>query len=294
MNNKQRVLLTGLNSVLIESLYAELEKDFTLCCGNPETNELCGAAAAFRPDAVLICLNGDGENEYKAYENLRYLSATYEKPLLAIGTEEEKQRLSEAINDSRLFFVNTLNNPSLLIYRIKDVIFNCDARDIDVFKAKEVVVEDVDSVTLRPVSRRPHILIIDDELKYMRLFKADLTPKYSVTAVSSVEMAFEVLGGRNHVDIVLLDYSLGGVTAPRIVERLKRTHEYRLIPIIILVKMSDPMELDKTFSFEPDGYYIKPPRLPEKLGRDASKKLDTMIIGQLIRGCRRFSAKLPE
>lgn len=290
--SKQRVLISGANFPLVESLYAVLSDEFALSGCAPEKDELCRAASEFQPDLILVCLKNETKAELDAYAELRNINATYNKPFLAIGDPEEQERLAVRLEQKSVFGVNVNFTAAYLADRIHDVVFNCDASDIDVFTARELAVEDTDEKSGRLGLRKPHLLIIDDELKTLRSMKSRLTPKYKVTAVSDVTTAATVLERDKTVDTVLLDYTLDEqVTAPRIVKLIKQRYK---LPVLVLVKMTDPPNLEKTFEVEPEAYFLKPVKVHNTEILDNPMILDEKIITLLQSGRCKLTAKIPD
>ncbi len=292
---KKRILITGRNSDLVLSLYPVLETKYQLASCRAEKNEFIDAFHSFYPHLVLVCMRGENDGDFGVYKALRYECGAVETPVLAAGNDEEKSGLIKALTDNNVFFLNEPFTSEYLFTRISDVLFNCDTSDINVYHARELVVEDVPEQKKLPVIRKPNIILLVHTLSELKLLRSALSPKYNVVAVSDAELAFKELKNGFRADAILLDYSCRNTpSAPDFLDALKKNKSYADIPTLILMNLSDPSELDKRFRNPPDGYYLKPLFRSYNFSMDYLKGLDQKVIDVLLTGPRRLRAKLPD
>lgn len=101
-----------------------------------------------------------------------------------------------------------------------------------------------------------HILLVDDDLTFLKMMKNWLSTKYRVTAVRSGMQAITYIA--NHTpDLILLDYSMPVLEGSKILELIRSEKASENIPVIFLTGRADPDSVTKVMSLKPDGYLLK-------------------------------------
>ena len=76
-------------------------------------------------------------------------------------------------------------------------------------------------------------------------------------ATSGVQ-AMSVIG-RQHPDLILLDYAMPVYNGKKIFEVLKMSDETKDIPVIFLTGVSEHSKVEEIIELKPEGYLLKPP-----------------------------------
>ncbi|MCR5501495.1 MAG: response regulator [Lachnospiraceae bacterium] len=105
-------------------------------------------------------------------------------------------------------------------------------------------------------ARRKSILIVDDDVSYMRMIADWLKDKYRVSMVNSGLQAITWLA-RNHADLILLDYEMPVTSGPQVLEMLRTDSETANTPVIFLTGKSDKESIMKVLALKPSGYLLK-------------------------------------
>lgn len=104
---------------------------------------------------------------------------------------------------------------------------------------------------------KKNILIVDDDVEMLKIFRFYLQDVYSVSIINSGKAAMTVL--ENYVpDMVLLDYLMPGCTGARVLEHMKKRKETEDVPVIFLTGVTDEDTIKECLSFKPAGYIVKP------------------------------------
>ena len=118
-----------------------------------------------------------------------------------------------------------------------------------------------------PTSNKSKILIVDDEIKNIRLFKAMLmSESYLTLEALSGEQALEIVSVVNP-DLILLDVMMPGINGFDVCRKLKRTEETQTIPIIFISASNTMFDQIKAFSAGGVDYITKPYQAEEVLAR---------------------------
>ena len=105
-------------------------------------------------------------------------------------------------------------------------------------------------------SRKKNILIVDDDITYMRLIYDWLKDEYHVGMASSGVQAIKYIA-KNPVDLVLLDYEMPVANGPQILEMLREDLDNASIPVMFLTGKSDRDSVLSVVSLQPVDYLLK-------------------------------------
>ncbi len=96
------------------------------------------------------------------------------------------------------------------------------------------------------------ILIVDDDVTFLKMIRRWIDDKYQVTAVKSGEQALKYLTGHKP-DLILLDYLMPGVTGADVLRTIRQTPENLGIPVIFLTGKNDEEIKNMIEELKPQG-----------------------------------------
>ena len=105
-------------------------------------------------------------------------------------------------------------------------------------------------------NRKKRVLIVDDDVTFLKMAYTWLKDKYRVSIVNSGMQAITWLA-KNKADVVLLDYEMPVADGPSILEMLKSETGTDSIPVFILTGKSDLGSVKKVMELKPQGYLLK-------------------------------------
>lgn len=104
--------------------------------------------------------------------------------------------------------------------------------------------------------RKKSVLIVDDDITYMRMVYEWLKDKYNVGMAVSGVQAISYLG-RNKVDLILLDYEMPIANGPQVLSMLKNDFETEQIPVMFLTGHGDRDSVLSVVGLSPVDYLLK-------------------------------------
>ena len=105
-------------------------------------------------------------------------------------------------------------------------------------------------------NRKKTVLIVDDDITYMRTVYEWLKDSYHVGMASSGMQAISYLA-RNKADLVLLDYEMPIASGSQVLEMLKNDSETGHIPVMFLTGHGDKESVLSVVGLKPADYLLK-------------------------------------
>lgn len=106
-------------------------------------------------------------------------------------------------------------------------------------------------------SNKKHILVVDDDVKVLRLISGYLSDDYKVAVVNSGAAAIAYLG-KKKPDLILLDYLMPICDGKQTLQMIRDLKDMKDIPIIFLTGVSDKEIVTQCLKLNPQGYILKP------------------------------------
>ena len=104
--------------------------------------------------------------------------------------------------------------------------------------------------------RRRHILVVDDDVRVLRLLKVHLQD-YDVATAINGKLALKFLENKT-TDLILLDYEMPGENGPEVLKKLRANGKTKDIPVIFLTGVADSEKIQEVLLMKPEGYLLKP------------------------------------
>lgn len=182
----------------------------------------------------VVCANDQLAQQRDSLIFLRDVAEDQGKKILVIGNPEELEQVEGVLTASLSLktFTRPLDMDAFLEYVM------------DFFK------------TETGENRKKHILIVDDDITYMRMIYDWLKDKYHVGMASSGVQAIKYIA-KNPVDLVLLDYEMPVANGPQVLEMLRDDLENGSIPVMFLTGKSDRDSVLSVVSLQPVDYLLK-------------------------------------
>jgi putative two-component system response regulator len=119
----------------------------------------------------------------------------------------------------------------------------------------------------RPFIDAPRILIVDDDLRNLKLIEAILrTHAYDVIKASNGEEALSALRQADF-DLILSDVMMPGMDGFELCRRIKQNSALRMVPVIMLTALDDVASKVKAIECGADDFMNKPPNKMELFAR---------------------------
>lgn len=231
----------------------------------------------FAADAMVYCLYKESRENINRVGMVKNFLAMREIPFIIVGDMEdcaEFNRLAPDIADL------TLTRPmkaSAIEGKIVQYILENHrlqkAREDKAREAKEqeelrikqeqeqrVDREELERLLMEQLEEqevRKHVLVVDDDVRMLKVIKEHLHEKYDVATAVSGKLALRFLE-KKRTDLVLLDYEMPGEDGASVLAQIRETSETKNLPVIFLTGVTDKERIAKILGLKPQGYLLKP------------------------------------
>lgn len=127
-------------------------------------------------------------------------------------------------------------------------------RPVDLKTLVEEMEKEVEGIESE--QKKKNILLVDDDVAYLKTIKNWLADLYHVSIVSSGMQAITFIA-KNKPDLILLDYEMPVTNGPMVLEMIRSELDTSDIPVIFLTGKGDKESVTKVITLKPDGYILK-------------------------------------
>ena len=245
----KKILLINQKAILITGRLISILKNSDIECVSvePDTEKLTQEKDSAD---IFMLIAGDFVYEVKDFlVSLKNVCSDSGKPLCVMGYEKEIEAIEQSI-------------PKNMIARefIRPIDINTLA---DALKMMLNSNGNID---------KKQILLIDDDITFLKMMQKWLGTKYRVAAARSGPQALSYLA-EHTVDLILLDYEMPLMDGPKVLETFRSKPETANIPVIFLTGKSDLESIRNVMSLKPASYLLKSSNKEEIL-----QSLDSFFI----------------
>ena len=182
----------------------------------------------------VLYMDEDMKNEMKVMVYLKDISIEENKMILLIGSEEEYNAATKVIPKENL---NAWFQRPFDMHAFID-----EVKSLTDEQAKE--------------ERKKSILVVDDDVTFLRMVHSWLKKKFRVSIVTSGMQAITWLA-KNEADLILLDYEMPVTSGPKVLEMLRSEAETSTVPVMFLTGKGDRMSILRVLDLKPADYLLK-------------------------------------
>lgn len=204
---------------------------------------------------VATVLSGKHALEYVQQHPVDIILLDVEMPIMDGFLTLERLRNIEAC----------INVPIILVTSKRDkyTVLNSGIMGVDGYLAKPVSKEVLNRKIVEVYQKkekqdnRKTILMIDDDMSYLKQMNSFLQDLYNVIMINSAKLALNYLL-KHTPDLILLDYQMPLYNGANVMNMIQKNMPDKQIPIILLSGALSREVLQECYSFNPAAYLAKP------------------------------------
>ena len=227
------LVISATDSFLAKSLVDKLEHTgIAAAFANAKIKEIVELKEL--TELIILFMSAETEGMRETLIYLKDFASDNDKKIIFIGDDAMHDIVSESIPETLI--LNWFKRPLVMDELIKCIVKYLEANTGE--------------------NRKKTVLIVDDDITYMRMVYEWLKEDYHVGMASNGVQAISYLA-RNKADLILLDYEMPIANGPQVLEMLKNDSETGQIPVMFLTGHSDRESVMSVVGLKPEDYLLK-------------------------------------
>ena len=293
---KYKLLVAGSAASVIDDFFLRMTDSFEIMTTSLRHEDILLHIKYFKPHMFVFCLYNESRDDFNKMIALKYQMVRSRVYFALIGSQNDCSDFERiAINVSDITLVKPLTvgaiETRLLGYLNSHHPLTMSAPDPDADFASDIQnsfqslfqnpFQDVtdpsflfgDSDIPAPVSTRKHILVVDDDVRMLKVLKEHLHNDFDVATAVSGKVAMKFLE-KKHTDLILLDYEMPEEKGPDVLARIRANESTKTVPVIFLTGTTERDKIAKALAHKPQGYLLKP------IDREKLLETITKVMGE--------------
>ncbi len=230
---KEIMVISAGGSFLAKSLVSKMEAEgVNAVLSGGEISEI--GAHREHTELFILFMGEDEDDQTEMLVYLKDLVNDLDRKVILIGEQEQRDMVSKILTEDHIheWFKRPL---------VMDDLIKCIRKYIEENTGDK---------------RKKTILIVDDDITYMRTVYEWLKGEYHVGMAANGVQAISYLT-RNKADLVLLDYEMPIANGPQVLAMLKNDSETGQIPVMFLTGHGDKESVLSVVGLSPVDYLLK-------------------------------------
>lgn len=275
---KYKILIAGKATSIIDDFFLKMTESFEIMTTSLRHEDILRHVKYFQPHMFLFCMYNESRDEYNKMISLKYQLDRSQVLFALIGSQtdcSDFERAAVNVSDltlvkpitvstieSRLMNFLTTRRPLLDIPDVSQVVSQSSPA------AAPASMSEFNFPTAADVgSGRKHILVVDDDIRMLKLLKEHLHADYDVATALNGKVAMKFLETKK-TDLILLDYEMPEEKGPDVLAKLRANESTKDVPVIFLTGVTERDKIASALVHKPQGYLLKP--------IDRNKLMDTI------------------
>lgn len=186
-----------------------------------------------KPDIILLDIEMPFMNGFQVLEWLRERKECAQIPVVGVTGQRDRATALSFIGKGGVGYLMKPVEKNLMLERVREILR-----------------------TEAGKKNKKKVLIVDDELESLLLYKNILQEKYDVTALNSGKMAVEYLQ-KFVPDLIILDYQMPLYNGRAVYQMIRKMERQENVPIIFLTGTTEKEVLVECAALMPQGVVLK-------------------------------------
>lgn len=269
--------MTGQNSTLIEDFFNQMDEKFTCLTSSSRYADIENHLKFFDADAMVYCLYKESRENINRVGMIKNFLAMREIPFIIVGDMEDCTDFNKLAPDiADLTLIRPMKASAIEGKIVQYILENHrlqkaredkarEEREQEELRAKKEQEQRADREELERLLMeqleeqevRKHVLVVDDDVRMLKVIKEHLHEKYDVATAVSGKLALRFLE-KKRTDLVLLDYEMPGEDGAAVLAQIREANATKNLPVIFLTGVTDKERIAKILGLKPQGYLLKP------------------------------------
>ena len=289
---KYKLLVAGSAASVIDDFFLKMTDNFEIMTTSMRHEDILLHIKYYKPHMFVFCIFNESRDDFYKMISLKYQMVRSRVYFALIGSQADCSDFERiAINVSDITLVKPLT-AGAIENRLMGYLNSHHPLDMstpnpddgfagDIQSPFQNLLPDVtdpsflfgDSGIPAPVSTRRHILVVDDDVRMLKVLKEHLHNDFDVATAVSGKVAMKFLE-KKHTDLILLDYEMPEEKGPDVLARIRANESTKNVPVIFLTGTTERDKIAKALIHKPQGYLLKP------IDREKLLETITKVMGE--------------
>lgn len=273
---KYKLLVAGSAASVIDDFFLKMTDSFEIMTTSLRHEDILLHIKYYKPHMFVFCIFNESRDDFNKMISLKYQMLRSRVYFALIGSQTDCSDFERiAINVSDITLVKPLTAGAienrLMGYLNSHHPLDMSAPDPDdgfagdIQNAFQNPFQDVTDPSFlfgeldipAPISTRKHVLVVDDDVRMLKVLKEHLHNDFDVATAVSGKVAMRFLE-KKHTDLILLDYEMPEEKGPDVLARIRANESTKNVPVIFLTGTTERDKIAKALAHKPQGYLLKP------------------------------------
>ena len=231
--------------------------DYNLLVVSNEKSYFTDSITAALDESGVNCISVDSDiKEIEANKNEIDMVFLYVNEAVVDNTQVLVFIKDVCVDDVKTLFLAGYSDDIEKVYRVipRDIVKEAFIRPFESKNIVKVISNEAEEARRRRSAKR--ILVVDDDITFLKMIKKWLMDEYQVIIVKSGMQAIKYITG-HRPDLILMDYDMPITDGTKVLEMLRSEPDSAEIPVIFLTGKADKETVMKVTSLKPQGYLLK-------------------------------------
>ncbi len=265
---KYKLLLTGKNKSVIDDFFTHVEME---CMSSSRRyDDIIGHFKYYKPDMLVYCLQNEDSEDINRIKTMKTVFQQNNVALAIVGDRDDCVKFEKfALGIADLVITRPMSTKAIeekIELFLREQERNMMVSDIKgAAEGNQEILQKVMSGKLKlddveppeEEYKRKHVLVVDDDIRMLKVVKEHLKNDYDVATAINGKLAIGFLQ-KKKTDLILLDYVMPGESGPEVFRKLKENPETKNIPVLFVTGVDDLSKIQEVLKLRPQGYLLKP------------------------------------
>ena len=265
---KYKLLIAGKATSIIDDFFLKMSENFEIMTTSLRLDDILRHVKYFQPHMFIFCMYNESRDDYMKMISLKYQLDRFRVIFTLIGSQTDCSDFERAaVNVADLTLVKPLTADAIesrLMQYLTDhrPLLESDhaqsaSQEATVFNTSPSPATPSASPSLSTAGARKHILVVDDDIRMLKLLKEHLHLDYDVATALNGKVAMKFLSEKK-TDLILLDYEMPEEKGPDVLAKIRANESTKDVPVIFLTGVTERDKIASALVHKPQGYLLKP------------------------------------
>ena len=265
---KYKILIAGKATSIIDDFFLKMSESFEIMTTSLRLDDILRHVKYFQPHMFIFCMYNESRDDFIKMISLKYQLDKFRVIFALIGSQADCSDFERAaVNVANLTLIKPLTADVIESRLMHYLTEHRPLVELDPSPSAslEAAIASASPSPATPSAGssnsasavRKHILVVDDDIRMLKLLKEHLHLDYDVATALNGKVAMKFLAEKR-TDLILLDYEMPEEKGPDVLAKIRANASTKDVPVIFLTGVTERDKIASALAHKPQGYLLKP------------------------------------